>query len=109
MVNTRATDEHLPSIIMKMNRGERLNQEEQDRIYFHTDATMRQFERVRSHFTAGVVSQQDWAALRVSMVRTLRTDLARGIWSKLKHSYNEDFRTAVDTALEESSPESDPA
>ena len=100
-INTRATDEHLPSIIMKMNRSEPLNQEEQDRIYFHTDATMRQFENVHSHFVAGVISQQDWVALRVSMVRTLRTELAREIWSTLKQSYNEDFRAVVGAALEE--------
>jgi hypothetical protein len=98
-INSRATDERLPLIIMKLNRGEPLTQEEHDRLYFHTDATMRQFENVHSHSLAGVVSHKDWIAQLAGMVKTMRTPTSREIWSNLKPTYNEDFRAAVDAAL----------
>jgi len=100
-INTRATDPLLPLLIMKMNRGEPLSQEEQDRLYFHADATMRQFENFYAHYTAGILPEKDWQAQRASLVRTLRADVSREMWSTMKHTYNEDFRAAVDAALEE--------
>ena len=98
-INSRATDEHLPLIIMKVNRGEPINTEEHDRLYFHLDATMRQFENFHSHHTAGMLSDMDWKAIRAGMIRTLRTELAQEIWAGIRHAYNEDFQTVVDTAI----------
>jgi phosphoketolase len=100
-INVRATDPQLPMIIMKTNRGEPLTEEEDSRLYFHADATMRQFENFFSQYQAGVVSEKDWEALRQGMIRTLRADRPREIWSNLKPTYNEEFAAAVDAALNE--------
>jgi len=58
-INSRATDPHLPLTIMKVNRVEPINQEERDRLYFHLDATLGQFETFHSHHQAGVISAKD--------------------------------------------------
>ena len=84
-INARATDDHLPIIIMKTNRGEPLNQDEMDRLYFH--------------FDAGVISAKDWAAIGEGLRRTLRTDVCLDIWDSLKITYIVDFRCTVDTEL----------
>lgn len=98
-INARATDDHLPIIIMKTNRGEPLNQDEMDRLYFHLDATLRQFENFHFHFDAGVISAKDWAAIGEGLRRTLRTDVCLDMWDSMKITYNEDFRSTVDTEL----------
>jgi hypothetical protein len=54
-----------------------------------------------SHHQAGVISAQDWQALREGMIRTMRTELVQQIWRDMKHAYNEDFRAMVDAALED--------
>ena len=98
-INSRATDENLPIIIMKANRGEQLSQDEKDRLYFHLDASLRQFENFYSHYQSSVLSDKDWEALAEGLKRTLRTDVSLGMWDGMKDSYNADFRDQVDNAL----------
>jgi hypothetical protein len=102
-INSRATDAQLPMIIMKANRGEPLTEEEEYRLYFHLDATMRQFENIHSQYVAGVLPEKDWAAISTGMMRTLRSSSVRGIWSGMRDAYNVDFSATVDKIL--SSPE----
>ena len=100
-INLRATDPQLSLIIAKVNRNEPLDDDEQARFYYHADASMRQFENAYSHYRAGMLSEEDWQAQRRSIIVTLRTPLAREMWSGLKHTYNQDFCAAVDAALKQ--------
>ena len=98
-INLRATDPQLPMIIAKGTAGEPMTDEEQARFYYHCDASMRQFENAYSHYQAGMLSEPDWTAQRRSIVVSLRSELARDVWQRLKPTYNESFATIVDEAL----------
>ncbi len=98
-INSRATDPLLPNIIRKANHNEPLTEEEEYRLYFHLDATMRQFENIHSQYLAGVLSEKDWTAISTGMMRTLRSQSVRGIWAGMKDAYNVDFSSAVDNIL----------
>ena len=98
-INSRATDDKLPIIIMKANRDENLDQDELDRLYFHLDASLRQFENFFSHFQSSVISDKDWLALSEGLKRTLRTRIGLEMWDSMQAAYNRDFRDNVDNVI----------
>jgi hypothetical protein len=98
-INSRATDDRLPIIIAKVNANEELNPEEEQRLYFHLDATLRQFENIYYHFNAGVLDEENWVSLRYSLERTLRGEKTRGMWNSMKFAYSEGFREMLDEQL----------
>lgn len=98
-INLRATDERLPMIIAKTNADEDLTPDEEIRLYFHLDATLRQFENFHSHFKSGVLEEEDWNSLLYGLERTLRAPKTRELWSAMKTSYNESFRIMLDEKL----------
>lgn len=101
-INLRATDERLPTIIAKVNSSQELTPEEEQRLYFHLDATLRQFENFYSHFKSGVLDQSDWFSLLYGLERTLRGAKTREMWNTMKPSYNEGFREMLDSQLRDS-------
>ena len=98
-INLRATDDRLPIIIAKANDSEDLTLEEEHRLYFHLDATLRQFENFHSHYKSGVLDTDDWLSLLYGLERTLRSPKAREVWEVMKPAYNEGFREMLDEQL----------